>query len=182
MPLHAYLIIAVGTVLWALSFPFARSKNKGALTLDRRARWGVALQAIGYTALWQGHFWTRSLSPWQTYASALLFLAACALSWTAALALGTQFRVDAAVIAGHRLVRSGPYGIVRHPIYTSMLAVLLGTGILIAPWYLLLPGIGLFLIGTGIRIRVEDALLEASFGEEFQQYRRSVKGFIPFVA
>jgi len=182
MPLYVYLIVAAGTVLWALSFPVARSKHKGGLALDRRARWGVVLQAIGYTVLWQGHFWTRSLAPWRIYASVALFAIACALSWAAALALGKQFRVDAAVMAGHQLVRSGPYGLVRHPIYTSMLAVLLGTGVLIAAWYLLLAGVVLFLAGTAIRTRVEDALLEARFGEEFRQYRRSVKGLIPFLA
>ena len=182
MPLYAYLIVAVGTILWALAFPFARSKHKGALSLDPRARWGVALQAIGYTVLWQGHFWTRSLAPWRIYASIALFAAACALSWTAAFTLGKEFRVDAAVIAGHRLVRSGPYALVRHPIYTSMLTVLLGTGVLIAAWYLLLAGVVLFLIGTAIRMRVEDSLLEARFGDEFRQYRRSVKAFIPFIA
>ena len=182
MPLHACLIIAVGTILWALAFPIARSKHKGALTFDRRARWGVALQAIGYTVLWQGQFWNRSLAPWRICASVALFAAACALSWTATIALGKQLRVDAALIEGHRLVRSGPYGIVRHPIYTSMLAVLLGTGILIAGWYLLPAGIVLFLVGTAIRIRVEDSLLEGRFAGEFQQYRRSVKGFIPFIA
>ena len=182
MPLYAYLIIAAGTILWALPFPIARSKYKGALTLDRGARWGVALQAIGYTVLWQGSFWIRSPAPWQTYLSALLLVAACALSWMSAITLGKQFRVDAGIIAGHRLVRSGPYRIVRHPIYTSMLALLLGTGVLIAPWYLLLAGVVVFLAGTAIRIRVEDALLEARFGDEFRQYRGSVKGFIPFVA
>jgi protein-S-isoprenylcysteine O-methyltransferase Ste14 len=182
MPLYAYLIIAAGTILWALPFPIARSKYKGALTLDRGARWGVALQAIGYTVLWQGSFWIRSPAPWQTYLSALLLVAACALSWMSAITLGKQFRVDAGIIAGHRLVRSGPYRIVRHPIYTSMLALLLGTGVLIAPWYLLLAGVLLFLVGTVIRTRVEDTLLEARFGDEFRQYRGSVKGFIPFVA
>src|ERR1022692_5031744 len=43
-----------------------------------------------------------------------------------------------------------PYRLVRHPIYTSMLCVLLGTGVLISPLYLLLPAVLIFLIGTEI--------------------------------
>ncbi|MBV9268928.1 MAG: isoprenylcysteine carboxylmethyltransferase family protein [Acidobacteriaceae bacterium] len=182
MPLYGYVMIAVGSVLWALAFPLARSKYKGSLRLDRRARWGVALQAIGYTMLWQGSFWTRSLPPWRMGTSILLFGIACALSWTSAGSLGKQLRVDAALIANHRLIRSGPYGVVRHPIYASMLAVVAGTGLVIAPWYLLLTAIAVFLAGTEVRIRTEDALLESHFGEEFRQYRRAVKGLIPFVA
>ncbi len=70
---------------------------------------------------------------------------------------------------------------VRHPIYTSMLGVLVGTGILIAPWYLIAPALALFLLGTAIRVQVEDSLLESRFGEEFREYRHAVPAFIPFV-
>ncbi|HTT66382.1 MAG TPA: isoprenylcysteine carboxylmethyltransferase family protein [Bryobacteraceae bacterium] len=183
MPLYAYAIIIAGTLLWALPFPLVRSRHahKGALIPDRRARWGVALQGIGYTLLWQGAFWTRSPALWQTGTSIVLLAVAGVLSWSAAVVLGRQLRVDAALTADHQLVRSGPYRAVRHPIYTSMLGVLLGTGILIAPWYLLLAGLAVFLSGTEIRMRVEDALLESRFGEEFRNYRRAVRGLIPLV-
>jgi len=180
MPLFAYAILAVGTILWVAPYPLVRTKRKGSQSLGRRARWGVALQAIGYTLLWQGSFWMRSPALWQTIASSLLFVAACALSWTGAFALGRQHRVDAALNADHKLIRSGPYRFVRHPIYASMLCVVAGTGILIAPLYLLAPGLAVFLAGTVIRMRVEDALLAARFGDDFRQYRRTVPQLIPY--
>jgi protein-S-isoprenylcysteine O-methyltransferase Ste14 len=176
-----YAILAAGPVLWFFPFLLVRRKFKGASTLDRRARWGVALEGLGYTVLWQGPFWTRSLEAWQTALALALFAVACAISWTSAFALGRQHRVDAALESDHRLIRSGPYRLVRHPIYTSMIAVLVGTGILIAPWYLMAPALTFFLLGTAIRVRVEDRLLESRFGEEFRQYRRTVPAFIPFV-
>jgi hypothetical protein len=80
-------------------------------------------------------------------------------------ALGRQLRVDAAIDATHELVRSGPYQFVRHPIYTSMLCVIVRTGLMLAPAYLFLPGLALFLVGTEIRMRTEDRLLESRFGE-----------------
>src|SRR5947207_3171062 len=49
------------------------------------------------------------------------------LSWTSARALGRQWRIDAGLNPDHQLVRSGGYGVVRHPIYTSMFCMLLGT-------------------------------------------------------
>ena len=183
MTTHAYVTVGLGTVLWALPFPLIRSKSKqqSAAKLDPRARWGVALQTLGYTVLWQGQFWLKSLAAWQLELAILLFAVAGLLSWTSALALGKEFRVDAALIQNHRLVRSGPYGIVRHPIYASMLSLLLATGILIAPWYLLVAGLALFLVGTEIRTHVEDKLLESRFGDEFREYRRAVKGLLPLV-
>lgn len=179
MPVYAYVILAAGAVAWAVPFVIVRSKQKGSLTLDRRARWGVALQGIGYTLLWQGQFWTRSPAFWRTGLSILLFASAIALSWSASFALGRQLRVDAALGADHKLIRSGPYRLVRHPIYTSMLCVLTATGILVASWYLLLPGLLLFVTGTEIRMRVEEALLESRFGDDFRSYRRAVPRLLP---
>jgi protein-S-isoprenylcysteine O-methyltransferase Ste14 len=176
-----YGIVAVGTILWCVPFLLVRRKRQGSLTLDRRARWGVALKGIGYSLLWQVSFWTRSPALWQTVLSVLLLTAACVLSWTATFALGRQLRVDAALAADHALIRSGPYRLVRHPIYTSMLALFLGTGVLIATWYLLMAGLALFLAGAAIRIRAEDALLESRFGNEFRDYKNTVPSFIPLV-
>ncbi len=176
-----YAILASGTVLWFLPFLLVRRKSGGAVRLDRRARWGIALEGLGYTALWQGPFWTRPAEAWQTALALALFAIACAVSWTAAFALGRQLRIDAAVSGDHLLIRSGPYRWVRHPIYGSMAAVLAGTGILIAPWYLIAMALTLFVLGTAIRVRVEDSLLESRFGEEFRDYRRTVPAFLPFV-
>ena len=176
-----YGIIGAGTVLWCLPFVLVWSKARGSLTQDRRARWGIALKCVAYSLLWQGRFWERRPALWQTLLAAAVLAMACALSWSAAFALGRQLRLDAALSADHELVRSGVYRLVRHPIYTSMLGVLLGTGVLIAPWYLLAPSIVLFFMGAAIRMRVEDALLESRFGEQFRTYKRTVPGLVPLV-
>jgi protein-S-isoprenylcysteine O-methyltransferase Ste14 len=62
-----------------------------------------------------------------------------------------------------------------------MLGVLLGTGSLITPWWLLLPLLLLFVIGTEIRVRIEDHLLASSFGDRFEEYRQRVPAYIPFL-
>jgi protein-S-isoprenylcysteine O-methyltransferase Ste14 len=181
MPVYIYCLVAAGTILWASAFPVFRSGAHGALTLDRRARWGVALQCVGYSMLWQGAFWKRRPEPWRVGLSMALFAAAFLLSWAAARTLGRHLRVDAAVDSGHQLVQSGPYRVVRHPIYTSMLAVVAATGILVAPLYLFIAGLLTFLVGTEIRMRLEEALLVSRFGDQFQSYRRAVPRLIPFL-
>jgi protein-S-isoprenylcysteine O-methyltransferase Ste14 len=90
--------------------------------------------------------------------------------------------VDAGLGADHKLVRSGPYGVVRHPIYTSMLVVICATAVVIAPWPLFLGSLILFVAGTEIRVRTEEQLLASQFGEEFQEYKRAVPAYIPFLA
>jgi protein-S-isoprenylcysteine O-methyltransferase Ste14 len=178
----AYAVLAAGTLLWCAPFVsgFLRTRRKSS-RVDRNARWGVALECVGYSLLWQGPFWRMAPAWWRFALSLALFLLACLLSWTGAQALGKQWRIDAALGPGQTLVKSGPYRLVRHPIYASMLCVLLGTGFVLTRLPLLLVALAVFLAGTEIRIRSEDRLLEAAFGEQFAQYRRTVPGLIPFV-
>lgn len=177
----AYSILALGWLLWLAPFLLIRQKTGTAQKIDPRARWGIILVGISYAALWQTHFWEHPPALWQVALELLLFILAAILSWTAKHALGKQWRIDAGISTDHELVTSGPYRVVRHPIYTSMLCIFLGTGILVAPWWLLLISIALFLAGTEIRVHVEDGLLSSHFGGRFHAYRQSVPAYIPFL-
>jgi protein-S-isoprenylcysteine O-methyltransferase Ste14 len=181
LPLYAYLIILLGTVVWFYPFVPAHQKTPPAKAINRRSRWGALAQLVAYSVLWQGHFWTRPLPLWRTTVSLLLFTLASVLSWTSSRALAGQLRVDAALGADHHLVRSGPYALVRNPIYTSMLFLLGATAVLITPWQLFLISMAFFLLGTEIRVRTEEELLASRFGEEFRNYRSKVRAYIPFV-
>ncbi len=182
MPLYAYFLIILGIVVWFYPFVPAHQKTPGASVVNRTSRWGVLLQFLAFTLLWQGHFWTRPLPWWRLLLCIVLFVMAIALSWTSSRALAGQLRIDAALGADHHLVRSGPYALVRNPIYTSMLLVDCATGVILTPWQLFVPAIVLFVIGTEIRVRTEEKLLSERFGEEFRQYKSRVRAYIPFVA
>jgi protein-S-isoprenylcysteine O-methyltransferase Ste14 len=106
---------------------------------------------------------------------------AAALSWTSVKHLGKQVRVNAGLYEDHELVRTGPYGIVRHPIYSSLLAILLSTILLLTPWRWAAVSLALFVAGTEIRVRTEDKLLASRFGREFAEYRKKVPAYVPFV-
>jgi protein-S-isoprenylcysteine O-methyltransferase Ste14 len=182
MPPYAYVILFAGWLLWLLPFFIAEGRGrKPARTLDRRARWGMVIQAVSYALLWQNNFWSRTPQPWQVALSVLFLLLAISLSWTATRALGQQWRMDAGLNADHELVRAGAYRILRHPIYASMLCVFLGTGFMIAPWPWFLAAAVVFFIGTEIRVRIEDGLLVSRFGEQFREYANSTSAYVPFV-
>jgi len=181
MPLYAYVLILAGIVLWFYPFVSAHQKTPGASIVNKTSRWGILLQFLAFTLLWQGHFWLRPLPLWRTALSILLFALAIALSWTSSRALAGQLRVDAALGANHHLVTSGPYALVRNPIYTSMLLVNCATAIIVTPWQLFVPSLILFIIGTEIRVRTEETLLAERFGEGFHAYKRKVPAYLPFV-
>jgi protein-S-isoprenylcysteine O-methyltransferase Ste14 len=176
-----FAILAAAWAIWVTPFVLARKQRQTAQKVDRRARWGILLVGIGYALVWQGPFWERTLPFWRIPAALVFFVPAGLLAWTAPRALGRQWRIDAGLNADHQLVTSGPYRLVRHPIYTSMLCMLAGTGLLIAPLPLLAIGLLLFLAGTEIRVRVEESLLASRFAGRFDEYRRRVPAYIPFL-
>jgi protein-S-isoprenylcysteine O-methyltransferase Ste14 len=61
------------------------------------------------------------------------------------------------------------------------LCFFLGTGFMIAPLPVFLLSTLLFVIGTEIRVRIEDALLVSRFGDQFRDYQRTVPAYIPFL-
>jgi len=141
----------------------------------------MLLQAVSYSLLWQSVFWARSPGLWRTALCVFFLTLAGLLSWTATRALGRHLRFDAALGPDHQLVRSGPYRAIRHPIYTSMLCILLGTGFLITSLPILAAATLVCLAGTEIRVRVEDNLLASHFGDEFRAYRHAVSAYVPLL-
>jgi protein-S-isoprenylcysteine O-methyltransferase Ste14 len=181
IPLSVAALIAVGWLIWAIPFFLIRRGAGGATTVDRRARWGIVLEGVGFFLVWQPLWRIAMPGPGRFAGAVLAFAAAITLSWSSARRLGKQWRYDAGLRADHELIRSGAYAIVRHPIYTSMFCLLIATGLLLTTWVLLLAAMVFFVIGTEIRVRIEDRLLASRFGGEFDAYRRRVPAYIPFL-
>jgi len=95
--------------------------------------------------------------------------------------LGKQFRIHAGLYHDHELVRTGPYAVVRHPIYLSLLCMLLCTILLATRWEWAALPVAVFIAGTEIRVHTEDKLLASRFGAAFDAYRKTVPAYIPFV-
>lgn len=181
LPVYAYVILVAGFAAWFLPFPLAGWSRKSPQKRDSRWRWGLLLEIVGYVILWQGPFWSRPLPSWRVALSVLFLALASLLSWTATRALGQYLRFEAAIDEGHKLIRSGPYRVVRHPIYASMLCLFLGIGFVVAsPWHFIV-GLFLFIAGTEVRVRIEDRLLVDRFGAEFRKYRGSTCAYIPLL-
>ena len=176
-----YLILAIGSVAWFIPFLLQRRGAAAVQKVNRRGRWGVLLVAAAYAIPWQTAFWTRRPRPWQIAVSAACLGIACLFSWTAARALGRHWRIEAGLSDDHELVQSGPYGIVRHPIYTSMLFVIVATCVMLAPLYLMPISVLLYAVGTEVRVRAEEALLGERFGDAFRLYRQRVPAYVPFL-
>ncbi len=175
----AYLVLTVGSVAWLVPLVLQRRKSVRAVRVNRRARWGVLLVAVGYGLAWYAVLQAPPSEPWRIGLSAACFAPAIGFSWAGATALGRHWRVEAGLDRDHELVQSGVYSMVRHPIYTSMFFVVVATCMMAGPPYVLPVAALFYIAGTEIRVRAEEALLAERFGEAFQAYRRRVPAYLP---
>ncbi len=87
---------------------------------------------------------------------------------------------EVAIKEGQQLIHSGPYAIVRHPIYAGILLALLGTTLISSTVGSLL-GFLLAILSLWQKAYVEEQFLLVEFGEQYANYQREVKFLIPFI-
>ncbi|MFX1518023.1 MAG: isoprenylcysteine carboxylmethyltransferase family protein [Promethearchaeota archaeon] len=80
----------------------------------------------------------------------------------------------------HSLITTGPYRYIRHPMYTALITVGVGLSFLSANWYFALPFI-ITIIVIILRIKKEEEIMIDEFGDEYIQYMKRTKRFIPFL-
>jgi protein-S-isoprenylcysteine O-methyltransferase Ste14 len=175
------IFVLAASIIWLAPFIYTRHGAGQLSALDRRARWGLLLQVAGLLLMASSLFLTTVYDLRRVVLSALLFVLAFLLAHFATRSLGSQLRIDAAIGDGHKLIRTGPYRILRHPIYASMLFFVWAIGAVAAPISWLILATIVFLIGTEIRVRIEDQLLHDHFGEDFLDYRNTTRAYIPLV-
>ncbi len=181
-------VLAASWIAWAYPFIFLAPHNQKRpnITVAGPTRAGLLLECtwpifMAFSCRMQAE---SAVLPWWRLAGTVVFgpVAGVAGSWAIRAAPGgRQFRVNAGLYEDHELVTTGPYALVRHPIYSSLLAILLSTMSLLTRPAWMLAALTLFIAGTEIRVATEDGLLASRFGEKFADYRRRVKAYVPLV-
>jgi protein-S-isoprenylcysteine O-methyltransferase Ste14 len=113
-------------------------------------------------------------------AGALLVLVGLAFSLVARFWLGGNWSGTVTVKQGHELIGSGPYALVRHPIYSGMLLAFIGTAIVIDRWSAL-AALALLLAALLVKIRKEERFMADTFGAAYARYQAEVPALVPFV-
>jgi protein-S-isoprenylcysteine O-methyltransferase Ste14 len=156
-------------------------------TRNNAAVVGLALEAVGFSIVWMGRRQQGTpIMPVGILIQIMLGLitvaAAIGSVWfvvAAVRTLGKHWAVAARLVEGHKLVTSGPYSIVRNPIYSGMFGMMIATGLATSRWEALLIAIIVFWAGTIVRVRAEEKLLRKAFGTEFEEYIQKVPSLFP---
>jgi protein-S-isoprenylcysteine O-methyltransferase Ste14 len=113
----------------------------------------------------------------------LLWVLACGglgFTWWARIHLGTLWSGRVTRKDDHRIIDTGPYGIVRHPIYTGILTALYA-GLLVDAGPINVLGVVVLTIAFVIKARLEERFLMQELGAEaYEGYRRRVPMLVPF--
>lgn len=155
---------------------------------DRGSQLSIFVQAIGMGLVWSIRRPPASPipgigilgSPALFTIVAVLAVGSGALAIAAIRTLGSQWSLTAQIREGHTLIMTGPYAYVRHPIYSALLGLLLATGLVFSPWSTIALAAAVFAAGTVWRVRIEERLLRAQGGIEFEKYTTRVPAFVPW--
>jgi protein-S-isoprenylcysteine O-methyltransferase Ste14 len=114
------------------------------------------------------------------FAAAILCICGLGFCFWARAALGSNWSGTVTLKENHELIVRGPYRLVRHPIYTGLLAMALATALQLGH----LAGIiGLLLIFVSFWIKssYEEEVMGKQFPDQYPAYRERVKRIIPFI-
>jgi protein-S-isoprenylcysteine O-methyltransferase Ste14 len=125
-----------------------------------------------YLELWPTGLWPFWLGAAVTIAG-LLFAV-----W-ARVHLGRNWSRSVTIKQDHELINTGPYAVVRHPIYTGILAGLLGTAIAISEVRGLMA-FTLFFLAFWLKYRMEEEWMRSQFGETYAAYAHRTAALVPF--
>lgn len=133
------------------------------------------------TSYWPVSFGTLWVTPPAVgWAMVALSTAGLLFTWAARLHLGPLWSSTSAPTEDHRIVDTGPYGIVRHPVYAGLLLAVIATAVERGRVEGV-AGMAVLVAAVSLRAKLEERFLRRDLGDEpYTAYRRRVPMLIPF--
>jgi protein-S-isoprenylcysteine O-methyltransferase Ste14 len=185
-PSEAFQVIWIGWVVsWVSASLWSGRTEKRAATREtwiyRIVIFAGALLIGPWTAQVLGERPTWQAGYYGAYALVGVMLTGLALTWWARIHLGCLWSSAITRKEKHRLIETGPYGFVRHPIYTGLIIALLATAAIEATLVALLGAL-LIALGLWVKARAEERFLSTELAPEtYESYRRRVPMLVPFL-
>lgn len=117
-------------------------------------------------------------APWEFWLAALITALGLLFTVWARVHIGRNWSGVVTIKEGHELVDSGPYALVRHPIYTGLLVAFIGSALARGDWRAVLAVLVAW-AALWRKLRLEERWLTERFGEQYVAYCRRVPALVP---
>ncbi|HCQ12190.1 isoprenylcysteine carboxylmethyltransferase family protein [Flavobacterium sp.] len=94
--------------------------------------------------------------------------------------LGKNWSLSVQKKENHELINSGPYSILRHPIYTGILLIFIGNTIIVGDYRGIIAVVIVF-ISFWFKLKKEEKWLIEIFGEDYHNYKKTTKAILPYL-
>jgi protein-S-isoprenylcysteine O-methyltransferase Ste14 len=117
---------------------------------------------------------------WPFWLGAAVTIAGLLFAVWARVHLGRNWSSSVTIKQDHELIATGPYAVVRHPIYTGILTGLLGTAIALSQVCGFIAFF-LFLLAFWLKLRMEEEWMRSQFGETYAAYAHRTAALVPYL-
>ena len=170
--------------IWWLAMAFFSKSSKRRESVGQRIEHLVPAM-LGFALVFRDGFggsWLARLiissNPFLLWLCVTLTVLGLLFAVWARLILGSNWSGMVTIKSNHQLIRRGPYRVIRHPIYTGMLAALLATA-MIQGLLSGMIGFAFVLLALYRKARREESFLSQEFGEGFSEHRQHTGMFVP---
>jgi len=180
----AVLIGSFAVFMFVAQIARARGRQRRGPSVQRAigiAQWSPYFFWVPYVVIWLRPGPSIERSEPITWLGLVLGVGGVAFALWAIVAIGRHYDLELEVHADHEVVRTGPYRLVRHPIYTGLLIHLVGACLATGNLLLLAGTLLVVLPIFYIRASTEERLLREQLGPTYDAYAREVGMLIPFV-
>ena len=176
------LVFAVGwAAFWLYWLVAAFSAKRGRVSWSRELRIRALIAVLALLLIRVGAFRGHRLEtdPWRAGIGLVLFALGLGLALWARVRIGRNWGTPMTRKDEPELVTSGPYRLVRHPIYSGILAAGIGTALALSWLWLTVAALGgVYFIYSAT---VEERYLAEQFPDTYPLYKRSTRMLVPFV-
>jgi protein-S-isoprenylcysteine O-methyltransferase Ste14 len=175
-------VFAIGwAVFWIYWLVAAFSMKRGRLAWARELRIRAVIVVLAILLLRLGAFRNNGLNsdPWLAGLGLVLFAAGLGFAIWARIHIGRNWGTPMSQKNDPELVTSGPYQLVRHPIYSGILVAGIGTAVALSwSWLVAVALAGIYFVYSAT---MEEHNLTEQFPDAYPEYRRSTKMLVPFI-
>ena len=160
------------------------SKSEKRVTTQEKTLLGLLFLAMFFLPLFYSattwlDFANYSLPNWAGWLGTVLIILSLLVFWRSHVDLGLNWSPSLEIRTEHKLITSGIFGYIRHPMYASQWIWVIAQPLLLQNWVAGFLNLLVFIVFYALRVRAEDKMMLDTFGNEYLEYMNKTGAVLP---